>query len=131
MSHGLEISDWATPAAQSIAPDASIADALRAMRAHNVHHLPVIHGGELVGIVSHKDVLMFEAIDGVDAERVKVRKAMVRTPYVVGRATALREVAQHLIEKRLDCAVVVEGGKVVGVFTPTDALRVLVDLLKP
>ncbi|MBW3019188.1 CBS domain-containing protein [Candidatus Woesearchaeota archaeon] len=41
-------------------PDEDIFDALRAMRDYNVKHLPVTSGGELVGLITLKDILKIE-----------------------------------------------------------------------
>jgi acetoin utilization protein AcuB len=43
--------------------------------------------------------------------------------------TPVDEVAREMADRRYGCAVVIEGGKVVGVFTTTDALRALSELL--
>lgn len=49
------ISDMVT-----VAPDADIYDALVLMRDNNIRHLPVLHGGEMVGFLTLKDVLKVE-----------------------------------------------------------------------
>ena len=50
-----------TPAPLSVEPDVSILDAAQLMGARNLRHLPVVEGGNLVGVVSIKDVLAFLA----------------------------------------------------------------------
>lgn len=46
----------------------------------------------------------------------------------VSPVTAVDEVAQRMLERGVGSAVVVDGGFVVGIFTTTDALRVLSEL---
>ena len=45
--------------------------------------------------------------------------------YVVEPRATVREVAAKMAERRLGCAVVAEAGRVIGIFTATDALRIL------
>jgi CBS domain-containing protein len=53
--------DVMTPAPLSVAPDVSILAAAQMMGERNLRHLPVVEGGNLVGVVSIKDVLAFLA----------------------------------------------------------------------
>jgi len=53
--------DVMTPAPLTITADDGILDAAALMGERNLRHLPVVEGGNLVGIVSIKDVLSFLA----------------------------------------------------------------------
>lgn len=53
--------DVMTPSPLSVQPDVSILDAAQMMGDRNLRHLPVVEGGNLVGVVSIKDVLAFLA----------------------------------------------------------------------
>jgi CBS domain-containing protein len=53
--------DVMTPNPLTVTPDVGILDAAQMMGARNLRHLPVVEGGNLVGIVSIKDVLGFLA----------------------------------------------------------------------
>jgi CBS domain-containing protein len=63
-----------TPAARviTVAPDAPALEALRVLTSHNIHELPVIEDGRLVGMLTAPDLLQqielrtrFESIDEV------------------------------------------------------------------
>lgn len=63
-------------------PDEDIFEALRIMRDYNIRHLPVMHQGKFVGLVTLKDILkiepdlyeiMIEKIELREAERKPVR----------------------------------------------------------
>jgi acetoin utilization protein AcuB len=95
----------------------------------HVRHLPVLHGGHLVGVVSERDVSLVEALQGVDIANVRVDEAMSAEPWTVTKDTTLAEVAASMAEQRIGTAIVIEGeDRVVGVFTTTDALRALARL---
>ena len=49
--------DVASDCLVSVAPGASVADAVREMAALHIRHLPVRAGGEIVGVVAAEDVL--------------------------------------------------------------------------
>ncbi len=131
MTRPYVVSDFASPAAHTIGKGKSLADAHRLMRAHRVRHLPVLDGRTLAGIVSQRDLYRFETLDAVDQEKVTVAEAMTPNPYLVKRDAPLRSVAAEMWKRGLGSAVVVNGGKAVGIFTASDALHALVDLLTP
>ncbi len=118
----------ASPA--TIEADRSLAEAHRLMRRHGIRHLPVLAGGGLVGILSQRDLHLLETLRGVDPEKVSVDEAMTRSPYTVEPDAPVEKVAETLARHKWGSAVVVDGGKVVGMFTTTDALRLLARFLK-
>lgn len=119
------IAAFMTSSPHSIGRDQSLAAAHRLMREHRIRHLPVLEGGKLVGIISDRDLHLAETLKDVDAERVPVEDAMTPTPYAVAPTTPVAEVAREMAEQKIGSAVVMEGRKIVGVFTVTDALRAL------
>ena len=125
------ISDFASPSPHSIGKGETLGAAHRLMRQHRIRHLPVLEGGKLAGILSQRDLYFVETLNGVDPEQVAVEEAMSPDPYIVNRDTPLRTVASEMWKRRLGSAVVVEGAKVVGVFTTSDAMHALAELLEP
>ena len=52
----MKLKDLSTHHVVSVAPQDSIEQAIAIMDEHGVHHLPVVIGDELLGIVSDRDV---------------------------------------------------------------------------
>jgi acetoin utilization protein AcuB len=123
------IGDYMSINVHSVGKGQSLATAHDMMRANQIRHLPVLEGGKLVGIVSLRDLHLVETLPDVDPNEVKVEDAMTEDVYGVRRTENLGMVAAHMAEHKLGCAVVLEGNKVVGVFTTVDALRALADSL--
>ena len=53
---GHEVSSWMTRDTTTVAPDTPIEVALRMMLDQGFRHLPVVEGGEVIGIVSMRDL---------------------------------------------------------------------------
>jgi acetoin utilization protein AcuB len=102
------------------------------MKEHRVHHVPVLDGDALVGIVSQRDLalLLNPALSFGDRRRIRTKSICTRNPYVVGEDDPLARVALEMAERHLGSAIVAREGKVVGIFTVTDACRVLSRLLQ-
>jgi acetoin utilization protein AcuB len=124
-ARAVTVRHWMTPTPHSVGKDQPLATAQKLMHDNKCRHLPVLEHGKLVGIVSERDILFVQAIPGVDIHKTTVEDAMTQSVYCVPPEQRLRAVVQDMAENRYGCAVVVEGAKVVGVFTTTDALDVL------
>lgn len=125
----LSIRDVMTKSPHTIGVSLTLADAKRVMDQYGIRHLPVLEGGALVGLVSDRDVQMISALAQLDVRDVTVEEAMSQVPFTVSPGTSLLTAVRHMAKKKLGSAVVVENDKVVGVFTTTDGMRVLADLL--
>ncbi|HBQ19476.1 MAG TPA: CBS domain-containing protein [Myxococcales bacterium] len=113
----------------TIGKDMSLATASKVMREHGVRHLPVLDGGQVIGILSNRDVYLLETLQDVEATRVTVEEAMSAEPYSVAADAPLKEVVVHMAEHKYGAAVIMEGKKVKGIFTTIDALRALAERL--
>jgi acetoin utilization protein AcuB len=100
------------------------------MREHKVRHLPVLHGGKLVGLLSQRDLLLVETIKNVDPEVVTVQEAMTEDLMTTSPEEPLKTVVQEMSDRKIGSAVVFSEGKVIGIFTSTDALQAFSHFLK-
>jgi acetoin utilization protein AcuB len=99
------------------------------MHEHDIRHLPVVDGGRLVGIISERDLDVVEAVPGTHLCHVEVARVMA-PPIDVWAETPIDQVSALMAEKKRDCVVVQGGQGVEGVFTATDALLALTDLVR-
>jgi acetoin utilization protein AcuB len=114
---------------ETIGADQTLEEAHRIMRSQRIRHLPVLRRGQLVGVVTQRDLMLIESLPDVDPAEVPVEDAMSRQVYVVRPGAALGVVARDMAERKLGSAIVMEKGRVVGVFTVTDACRALAEVL--
>ena len=126
----IPISTFMTRETKSVAPQTSVAKAYALMREHRIRHLPVVSGGKVIGILSHRDLLKLEARANVDRSLDPVSDAMTPDPYLVPPTEPLVSVVSTMALRKLGSAVVVDGGRPIGIFTTTDALRAFASLLR-
>jgi CBS domain-containing protein len=102
------------------------------MELAHVRHLPVVRQGELVGIVSQRDLLRasLSNVMGLPAdeqqlflEGVKIGDVMSGAPVWIAPDASIREAARIMAERKIGCLPVVEAGELIGIVTEIDVLR--------
>jgi acetoin utilization protein AcuB len=121
-----------TPFPHYVEPDDSLRRAHELMVQHEVRHLPVLNGHELVGIVTDRDIK--RALDpdlGLPSkDELFVRDVYVSQPYVVDSATPLDGVLEQMVARRVGSALVTKHGRLAGIFTAMDACRLYCEHLR-
>jgi acetoin utilization protein AcuB len=112
----------------TIGQEQTLAVAHRLMQEHRVRHLPVLDAGKLVGVLSQRDLHFIETLRDVDPAKTTVEEAMTMDVYVTTPSTPLHEAAQVMADHKYGSAVVVDRGRIVGMFTTVDALTALAQL---
>lgn len=121
----LVVEDVMTSQPLTIGRAQPLLSAITMMENHRCHHLPVLEHGELVGVLSERELYFLEAVAGIDLQTRVVDDVMSTDTYAVAPNTPLDVVASTMLKLRCGCAVVMERQRVIGIFTPSDALRVL------
>lgn len=123
------IEKYMTAMPHTINPSMPIKTAIELMRENHFRHLPVQSAGKLVGVLTDRDIKLAGCFQ--DQEKLTVDDIMTPSPYTITPQASLDEVVFEMAEHKYGCAVVQqENGKVVGIFTATDGLRVLGEILK-
>lgn len=106
-----------------------IKTAMEMMREHRIRHLPVQNAGKLMGVLTDRDIKLASSFTG--AAELTVEDVMTPDPYIAKPHTPLDQIVFEMAEHKYGCAVIQqENGKVVGIFTATDGLRVLGEILQ-
>jgi CBS domain-containing protein len=124
-----QVQKFMTPMPHTVGFDIPLKDAMGMMREYNVRHLPVQDAGQLVGILTDRDIKLASSFKG--SSDFKVEEVMSTEPYTVSPDVPLDRVVSEMAAHKYGCAIVKQtNGKVVGIFTAVDGLRVLGELLK-
>jgi CBS domain-containing protein len=107
----------------------AISSAYQRLNKSGVGQLPVLDTGELVGVVSQRDLALADHLPGSALDIITVGAIMSREFYTVSPDEAVDVAAREMAKHKYHAAVVVERGQPRGVFTTTDALRALSDSL--
>ena len=114
---------------QTIGKNMPVKVAMNMMREHHIRHLPVEDGGRLVGVVSDRDIKLASSFN--HDEKLTMEDIMTQDPYTVTPHTPVDDVVLNMAEHKYGCTIVKQdNGKIVGIFTATDGLRVLGEVLK-
>ena len=124
-----QIQKHMTPMPHTIGVDIPLKEALGMMREYNIRHLPVQSAGHLVGVLTDRDVKLASSFKG--SSDFKVEEVMSPDPYTVAPEVPLDHVVMEMASHKYGCAIVRQNnGKIVGIFTAVDGLRVLGEFLK-
>lgn len=130
----MQVDDLMTSNVFALRPEDDLGALQDLMRSHDIRHVPVVdEDGDLVGLVSHRDLLRSALIEQpVPAylerallERLKVRDVMVRDVESVAPDDDLRDAAQLMFENKYGCLPVVAGKRLVGILTEADFVRLM------
>jgi len=97
------------------------------MRHRNIHHLPVLEGGRIVGIVAERDLLLAAAHFG--SAHVPLSEIMHAQVECVSVRSTLMSAARKLVVKRIGSLPVVDARRqLVGIITETDIFKAMAEM---
>ena len=124
----------------TISPDASFYEARALIRDKGIRHLPVVDkNGHLVGLLADRDIREAAPSDATSLSvheihylLGKLKVSAFMTPkdklITITPDTLIEEAVQLMSDHKIGCLPIVEGEKLYGIFTETDALNHLVDV---
>jgi acetoin utilization protein AcuB len=106
----------------TIGPHNSAIDARAEMRRHRIRHLVVVDGGLVVGVISDRDLgaVKVDAQDGSTVQALMTSEVVSAAP-----DTTVRQAANLMLGRTIECLLVVENEQTLGVVTTTDLLNQL------
>jgi acetoin utilization protein AcuB len=118
-------------------PETSVPEALTMMRREKIRRLPVVDHGQLVGIVTDRDLLHASASPATTLSvwelnyllsKLTVAKVMSTEVITVTENTPIEEAARLMADNKIGGLPVMRDGNVVGMITETDLFRVLLEM---
>lgn len=103
-----------------------------------IHHIPVVSGDQLVGIISWNDFMRIsfgefgnqdtKGLDSILDHTYKIHDVMKKDPVTIPKSGSIRDAARILGSQNFHSLPVVDDGKLVGLVTSTDLIRYLAEL---
>jgi acetoin utilization protein AcuB len=108
---------------KTVSPGTDAERAWDLMQQHDIHHLVVVEGSDVVGVLSARD------LGGNRGTSVRKNQTagdlMARKPVTAKPGDTLRAAANKLRGNGIGCLPIVDGGKVKGIVTITDCLDLI------
>ncbi len=114
-----------------------LSDVRKLITEHGVHHVPVVSGKKLIGLISATDLLRvgYGDISKIDArafdtalDTMTIRETMVEDVATIQHDDPIKLAADLLSTGRFHSLPVLDGEDLVGVVTSTDLIRFLREL---
>ena len=131
----MQVRDLMTRDVVATHPEDTVATLRDLMYDRDVRHMPVVaEDGELVGLVSQRDLLRHALIEQADVPdfvedallaRIHVGELMTTGVISIDPESDIREAAQIMVESKYGCLPVVEGPRLVGILTEADFVRLM------
>ena len=102
-----------------------------------VRHFPVLDDGQVVGVVSQRDlykaslgsVMKYgEKAQRAFLEGLAVKEVMNDPAITIAPHASVQEAARVMMEKKIGCLPVLEGAQLVGIITETDMLKLVAEM---
>jgi CBS domain-containing protein len=116
-----------------------ISKARKLLREHGVHHIPVVDGHKIVGILSLSDILRVSfgdafgaderAVDATLDHTMTLEQIMNKEPRVLRKDASIRDAAEILAKGEFHSVPIVDTDRttLVGMVTSTDLIKYLLD----
>ena len=119
----------------TISPKTTLPQAMRLAAERRIRHLPVVENGELIGIVSDRDLKQAMASPATSLEahelnyllnRLSVAEIMTQAVITIGPMFPVEEAARLMVQEKISALPVIEDGRLIGIVTETDVLELFV-----
>ena len=125
------VDEYTTPNPITASEEASVEDLSTLMQENGIRHVPIVRGGNVVGVVSERDLRLIAGLKLAEKNFVRAADIMAPNPVMVDREDSLDDVAFEMSEKKIGSVMVMdEDNELYGIFTATDALNALIEIAR-
>ncbi len=110
----------------TVNPEVSVRDAIKKMEDISAGTALVMEGGEVVGIVSERDVIRKVVLQNKDIDQVSVKEIMTTDLTSITQETSLDDCMQLITDKRIRHLPVICNGSLCGIVSIGDVVKYLI-----
>lgn len=110
----------------TIAPDATVYEALKIMADKNIGALMVLDGEAVAGIMSERDYARKVILHGKSSREMLVGEIMTSKVFSVSPDQSVQECMEQMTDKRVRHLPVMEGERLVGVISIGDVVKTII-----
>ncbi len=130
MGAGLKVGDVMTKDVICINRHSSVHEAASLMRHHKIGSIVVVSGQDVKGILTEGDIVRKIVAEGRDPENTSVSEIMSAPVIVIKTDEEIESAARYMKKKGVKrLPVINEEGKLMGIISETDIVRLLPSLL--
>jgi acetoin utilization protein AcuB len=128
-SRGTRVEEVMTPDPMTLEPSATVGEAYALMTERGFRHVPIVEGGALVGVISLTDVGHLGAkVPEILAKTI--RDVMSTKLLTIGPDEQVDLAAAKMASRKINCLLVVQANKLMGIVTTYDLLDALARRLR-
>lgn len=106
----------------TVGPDDSLGDARRLLLSHRIHHVPVVEGKSLVGLITTYDLFKLSYHPN-EMDSVKVRDVMTTKLATLEPKDKIGSAAELFLEHLFHAVPIVKDGELKGLVTSFDVMK--------
>lgn len=130
MRNRILVGEIMTKEVLTIGPNSSVMKAAKMMAERSVGSIVVVEKEKPVGIVTERDLLMKVISADLKPSRIPVKKIMTKPVITTTPQTDIVDAVRLMARHRIRRLPVVDGGKLVGIITTRDIMRISPELLE-
>lgn len=131
-----------TPVSKIMTPDPisinlthKISDAVKVFKERNIHHIPVVSGEKLIGMISKTDIERISFVNGLSDDKastavydmLNIEQVMTKQLETVKADDQVREAAELLAKGKYHALPVTKDGALAGIVTTTDVINFMLE----
>jgi acetoin utilization protein AcuB len=125
----ITVEEFSTPNPETVSLTEKLPKIWDLMQSKGIRHILVVRGSEIVGVLSERDLTTFSQSE--EFNTIEAQDIMSRDLVIVSPETKLYEVALKMSQEKIGSTIIQDSeNEYTGIFTATDALNALVEVLR-